>query len=69
MIDTSPMGCSSWFTGFTDSEGHFGIKIVEARPKSDRCKRAVTSNISLKFRLDQRFWVLIKLVCCLLCKQ
>lgn len=35
-------------------DGHFGIKYVESRAKSDTRKRSVSENISLKFRLDQR---------------
>lgn len=45
---------NSWLTGFTDSDGHFGIKIVEAKPKSETRKRSVSFNVSLRFRLDQR---------------
>lgn len=53
-IDYSDLNENSWFTGFTEADGHFGIKIVEAKPKSDTRKRSVSENISLKFRLDQR---------------
>jgi len=28
---------------------------VEAKPKSNTCKRSVSNSISLKFRLDQRY--------------
>lgn len=52
--DTSSMACNSWFAGFTEGDGHFGVKIVEAKPQSDTRKRSVSTNISLKFRLDQR---------------
>ena len=52
--DISCMSSNSWFAGFTDADGHFGVKIVEAKPKSDQRKRSVSTNISLKFRLDQR---------------
>jgi hypothetical protein len=48
---------NSWFTGFTDSDGHFGVKIVESKPKSETrnsTSGTVSENISLKFRLDQR---------------
>lgn len=38
------------------SDGHFGIKIVESKPKSETHKRSVSENISLKFRLDQRLF-------------
>jgi hypothetical protein len=49
LLDISDLNNNSWFTGFTDSDGHFGIKIVEAKPKSDTSKRSVSSNVSLKF--------------------
>ena len=39
---------------FTEADGHFGVKIVESKPKSETRKRSVSENISLKFRLDQR---------------
>ena len=54
LLDTSDFKTNSWFTGFTEADGHFGIKIVESKPKSDTRKRSVSENISLKFRLDQR---------------
>jgi len=54
LLDTSDFINNSWFTGFTEADGHFGIKYVESRPKSDTRKRSVSENISLKFRLDQR---------------
>ncbi|PQE31504.1 LAGLIDADG (mitochondrion) protein [Rutstroemia sp. NJR-2017a WRK4] len=40
--------------GFTEADGHFGVKYVESKAKSDTRKRSVSENISLKFRLDQR---------------
>lgn len=54
ILDISSMGSNSWFAGFTDADGHFGVKIVEAKPNSDKRNRSVSTNISLKFRLDQR---------------
>lgn len=54
LLDTSDFINNSWFTGFTEADGLFGIKYVESRPKSDTRKRSVSENISLKFRLDQR---------------
>lgn len=53
-LDISSLSSNSWFTGFTDAEGHFGVKIVEAKPKSDTRKRSVSTSITLKFRLNQR---------------
>lgn len=54
LLDTSDFRNNSWFTGFTDSDGYFGVKIVESKPKSETRKRSVSENISLRFRLDQR---------------
>ena len=54
LLDNSDYTNNSWFTGFTEADGHFGIKYVESKAKSDTRKRSVSENISLKFRLDQR---------------
>jgi hypothetical protein len=45
---------NSWFTGFTEADGHFGIKYVEKKEKSETRNRSTSLNISLRFRLDQR---------------
>lgn len=54
-LDISDLSNNSWFTGFTEADGHFGVKVVEAKPKSDTRIRSVSNNISIKFRLDQRY--------------
>ena len=54
LLDTSNFGDNSWLTGFTEADGHFGVKYVESKPKSETRKRSVSENVSLKFRLDQR---------------
>lgn len=54
-LDKSDFSNNSWFSGFTDADGHFGVKIVEAKPKSDTRKRSISNSISIKFRLDQRY--------------
>jgi hypothetical protein len=54
LLDCSHFSNNGWFTGFTEADGHFGIKYVENRAKSDTRKRSVSENVSLKFRLDQR---------------
>jgi len=33
--DTFDLRDNSWFTGFTEADGHFGVKVVESKPKSD----------------------------------
>jgi hypothetical protein len=35
LLDTSDFKNNSWFTGFSEADGHFGIKIVESKPKSE----------------------------------
>ena len=54
LLDSSHFSKNSWFTGFTEADGHFGIKYIESKAKSDTRKRSVSENVSLKFRLDQR---------------
>lgn len=54
LLDNSNFMGNSWFTGFTEADGHFGIKYVESKPKSETRKRSVSESVSLKFRLDQR---------------
>lgn len=54
LLDTSNFGDNSWLAGFTEADGHFGIKYVESKPKSETRKRSVSESVSLKFRLDQR---------------
>lgn len=54
-LDESDLSGNSLLTGFTDADGHFGVKMVEANPKSDTRKRSVSNSISLKFRLDQQY--------------
>ena len=54
LLDTSNFGDNSWLAGFAEADGHFGIKYVESKPKSETRKRSVSESVSLKFRLDQR---------------
>lgn len=56
LIDNSNFTNNSWLTGFTEADGHFGIKYIESKAKSYTRKRSVSENISLKFRLDQRLY-------------
>lgn len=56
LLDNSSFSDNSWFTGFTEADGHFGIKYVERKAKSETRKRSVSENVSLKFRLDQRLY-------------
>lgn len=54
LLDNTNYKGNSWFAGFTESDGHFLIKYIESRPKSETRKRSVSENISIKFILDQR---------------
>lgn len=57
-LDTSKIESNSWFTGFIEADGYFGVKIVEARargPKLDNL-RSRSRNVGLVFRLDQRLY-------------
>ena len=53
-LDLSSFGDNSWLAGFSEADGHFGVKYLDSKPKSDNMKRSRSENISLKFRLDQR---------------
>jgi len=54
LLDNSNYQDNNWFTGFPEADGHFGIKYVESKEKSETRKRSTSESISLKFRLDQR---------------
>jgi hypothetical protein len=56
ILNNSNFSDNSWFTGFTEADGHFGIKYVERKSKCDTRKRSISENVSLKFRLDQRLY-------------
>lgn len=56
MEDNSEFINNSWFTGFVEADGHFGIKYTEKKIKSDTRKRSVSESVTLKFRLDQRLF-------------
>lgn len=44
-LDTSDLSDNSWLAGFTEADGHFGVKIVESKPKSDTRKRSVFTSL------------------------
>ena len=54
LADNSNIVNNSWLTGFTESDGHFGIKHIEKKAKSDTRKRSVSESVTLKFILNQR---------------
>lgn len=45
---------NSWLTGFTEAGGHFVIKYIEKKGKSETRKRSESESISVNFWLDQR---------------
>ncbi len=55
-LDNYDFADNMWFTGFCEADGHFGIKYIESKPKSETRKRSVSESVSLKFRLDQRLF-------------
>ena len=54
LVDKSNLVNNSWFTGFTESDGHFGIKYIEKITKSATRKRSVSESVTLKFIVNQR---------------
>ena len=60
LLNSSDLGSNSWFSGFTEADGHFGVKIIESNPKSETRKRSVSENISLKFVVNQRSTLILK---------
>ena len=53
-LDNSSFSNNSWLAGFSEADGHFGIKYINRKSKSTTRKRSVSENVSLKFRIDQR---------------
>jgi hypothetical protein len=45
---------NSWFTHFTESDGHFRTKYLERNTKSDTCKRSISESVTLRFILNKR---------------
>ena len=50
----SPILSNSWFAGFVESDGYFGVKISSILPKSETRKRSRSESIQILFRLNQR---------------
>lgn len=53
-LDMSPILSNSWFAGFVESDGYFGVKISSSLPKSETRKRSRSESIQILFRLNQR---------------
>ena len=55
-LDESDFSTNSWLVGFTEADGHFGIKYRPRQDKSETSKRSTSESVSLRFRLDQRLY-------------
>lgn len=53
-LDKSDLSKNSWLSGFTESDGHFGLVIRDFKPKSETRKRSIPNSVFLKFVLGQR---------------
>jgi len=53
-LASSQLFSNSWFAGFVESYGHFGVKSIIAASKSETIKRTQSESIHILFRLDQR---------------
>ncbi len=53
-LDESDLLTNSWFAGFTEADGHFGVVIRNFKPKSETRKRSISNSVNLKFILAQR---------------
>ena len=56
LLDTSDFKDNSWLTGFTESDGHFGIKYVESKAKSELMIRARSEHVTLKCNLTNIYY-------------
>lgn len=55
LLNTSNILDISWFTGFVEAEGHFGVKLKNFKPKIEGIhKRSRSKSVSINFNLDQR---------------
>lgn len=62
-LDESDFSVNSWLAGFTEADGHFGIKYRPRQDKPETSKRSSRAcwsggleSVSLRFRLDQRLY-------------
>jgi len=55
-LDCSYIGSNSWFTGFTEGDGHLGVKMVDLKAKSETRRRSYSSSVSLRYRLDKGYF-------------
>ena len=57
LLDNSNLVDNSWFTGFTESDGNFGIKYLERKTKSDTLK-----DLLVKVLLLDLYWISVYLI-------
>jgi hypothetical protein len=55
-LDKSDLSTNSWFAGFTEADGHFGVVITEFKEKSSDRKRSSSARVNLKFVIGQRLY-------------
>jgi hypothetical protein len=55
-LDESDLSTNSWFAGFTEADGHFGVVVTEFKEKSPDRKRSSSARVNLKFVINQRLY-------------
>ena len=55
-IDKSDLSTNSWFSGFTEADGHFSVVITKFKEKSLTRKRSSSARVNLKFVIGQRLY-------------
>lgn len=53
-LDNSPFEDNAWFAGMIEADGHFGVKVTDFKPKTDKTKRSRSASVTLRFVLQQR---------------
>ena len=52
-LDKSDLSTNSWFSGFTEADGHFGVVFTKFKEKSSNRKRSSSARVNLKFVIGQ----------------
>nr|YP_008475121.1 putative LAGLIDADG endonuclease [Cyberlindnera suaveolens]AGS44433.1 putative LAGLIDADG endonuclease [Cyberlindnera suaveolens] len=53
-LDNSSFEDNAWFAGIIEADGHFGVKVTDFKPKTDKTKRSRSASVTLRFILQQR---------------
>ena len=53
LLDISNLNSNSWFTGFSEADSNFRVKLTEFKPKTTT-KRSRSAQVSLRFNISQR---------------